>query len=257
MAGSKNNMIPLVLAVILALAAVFAVNRLISQRSFMAGEEMIDVVVATRSLTAGEMILDGAVTRKRIPKSAAPMKAISWSQVDMIMNQKMKVPVSQGDYIVLDDIGVGRGLSDMVGDGEWAVSISLNGGAITNRLRPGDEIAIIGTFSASSENESIIVGAKSNARKKRITTTILPRVRIISISGESNSNIVLALSPEQAQLLIDAQRVASLYPVLRRPGDNTNIDRLKTGMVDSVTYDKLLSGQKRIEVPAIPDQDVR
>ena len=49
MTGSKKNMIPLILAVVLALAAVLAVNRLISQRSFMAGEEMIDVVVMWRS----------------------------------------------------------------------------------------------------------------------------------------------------------------------------------------------------------------
>lgn len=204
MAGSKNNMIPLVLAVILALAAVFAVNRLISQRSFMAGEEMIDVVVATRSLTAGEMILDGAVTRKRIPKSAAPMKAISWSQVDMIMNQKMKVPVSQGDYIVLDDIGVGRGLSDMVGDGEWAVSISLNGGAITNRLRPGDEIAIIGTFTLKEEKKSAVLGQDGKESSRRITTVILPQVRIIALDGgkqQGGDEFVLSLPPQQAQML--------------------------------------------------------
>jgi hypothetical protein len=78
-------------------------------------------------------------------------------------------------------------------------------------------------------------------------------VRIVSIGGENSSTIVLSLKPEQAQLLIDAQRVASLYPALRRPNDETNLDRLKTGMVTPSTYDQLLSGQKLIELPAVPD----
>ena len=86
-----------------------------------------------------------------------------------------------------------------------------------------------------------------------MTATILPRVRIIGVSGEDKSTIVLSLKPEQAQLLIDAQRVASLYPALRRPNDDTNLDRLKTGMVSSSTYDQLLTGQKLIELPAVPD----
>ena len=46
MAGNKKNIIPLVLAVVLALAAVFAVNRLIGQKTPMAGEEIVEVVVA-------------------------------------------------------------------------------------------------------------------------------------------------------------------------------------------------------------------
>ena len=156
MAGNKKNIIPLVLAVVLALAAVFAVNRLIGQKTPMAGEEIVEVVVAARPLAPGDLINEGAFTKKQIPRSAAPSKAIGWNQTAMILNQKMKTSVSRGDYIVLDDIGVGRGLSDMVGDGEWAVSISLNGGAITSRLRPGDEIAIIGTFNLKETKKSAV-----------------------------------------------------------------------------------------------------
>ena len=256
MAGNKKNIIPLVLAVVLALAAVFAVNRLISQKAPLAGEELVEVVVAARSLAPGDLINEGAFTKKRIPRSAAPSKAIGWNQTSMILNQKMKSAVSRGDYIVLDDIGVGRGLSDMVGDGEWAVSISLNGGAITSRLRPGDEIAIIGSFTLKETRKSAVVGQKEKASERKITTVILPQVRILALDGnrqQGGEEFVLALPPKQAQMLLAAQAQGiELAPALRRPHDETNQNRTTTGLVDMETFYNLAQGVERTTIPAVP-----
>ena len=256
MAGNKKNIIPLVLAVVLALAAVFAVNRLIGQRTPMAGEEFVDVVVAARSLSAGDLINEGAFTKKRIPRSAAPSKAISWNQTAMILNQKMKAPVSRGDYIVLDDIGVGRGLSDMVGDGEWAVSISFNGGAITSRLRPGDEIAIMGTFTLKEEKKSAVLGQEGKESSRKITTVVLPRVRILALDGkreQGGDEFVLALPPQQAQMLLAAQAQGiELAPALRRPHDESNLNRTTVGLVDMKTFYDLAKGVERTNIPIVP-----
>lgn len=256
MAGNKKNIIPLVLAVILALAAVFAVNRLIGQKTPMAGEELVDVVVAARTLSPGDLINEGAFTKKRIPRSAAPSKAIGWNQTAMILNQKMKTSVSRGDYIVLDDIGVGRGLSDMVGDGEWAVSISLNGGAITNRLRPGDEIAIVGTFTLKEEKKSAVLGQNEKASSRKITTVILPQVRIIALDGnrqQGGDEFVLALPPQQAQMLLAAQAQGiELAPALRRPHDESNLNRTTIGLVDMKTFYDLTKGVERTHIPVVP-----
>ncbi len=256
MAGNKKNIIPLVLAVVMAIAAVFAVNRLIGQKTPMAGEEVIEVVVAARELKPGELINKEAFAPKLIPRSAAPSKAIVWNQAAMILNQKMKNPVSQGDYIVLDDIGVGRGLSDMVGDGEWAVSISLNGGAITNRLRPGDEIAIIGTFTLKEEKKSAVLGQSEKESSRKITTVILPLVRIIALDGnrqQGGDEFVLALPPQQAQMLLAAQSQGiELSPALRRPNDETNLNRTTVGLVDMKTFYDLAKGVERTNIPVVP-----
>ncbi len=258
MAGNKKNVIPLVLAVILALAAVFAVHRLIGQKTPMGEEEMMSVVVAARSLAPDELINDGAITKKVIPRSAAPSKAIGWHQTAMILNQKMKTSVSKGDYIVLDDIGVGRGLSDMVGDGEWAVSISLNGGAITSRLRPGDEIAIIGTYMLKEKNQSPVIGQEAKVSSRKITTVILPQVRILALDGnrqQGGDEFVLALPPSQAQMLLGAQaQGVELSPALRKPHDETNLNRTTTGMIDSETFDNLALGVERTLVPVVPSK---
>ena len=256
MAGNKKNIIPLVLAVVLALAAVFAVNRLIGQKTPMAGEEIVEVVVAARPLAPGDLINEGAFTKKQIPRSAAPSKAIGWNQTAMILNQKMKTSVSRGDYIVLDDIGVGRGLSDMVGDGEWAVSISLNGGAITNRLRPGDEIAIVGTFTLKEEKKSAVMGQDGKSAERRITTVILPQVRILALDGnrqQGGDEFVLALPPQQAQMLLAAQSQGiELAPALRRPNDESNLNRTTVGLVDMKTFYDLAKGVERTNIPVVP-----
>ncbi len=249
-----KNVIPLILAVVLGMAAVFGVKHVLAERE-TTQTAMIEIVAAAQDVPLNSMLTENSLMKKVAPRNALPAKAIPWEQRQMLLKQKTLRVIPHGDYIQWSDVGTSGGVSDLIGEGEWAVSVPFSDSAIASSLRPGDEIAIIGTFSASPENETIVVGSNQNKAKKRITATILPRVRIISIGGESGSTIVLSLNPEQAQLLIDAQRVANLYPALRRPHDDTNIDRLKTGMVDSVTYDKLLTGQKRIELPAVPESN--
>ena len=53
-----KNSIPLILAVVLGLAAVFAVGRVISS-NIAQQEETIDVVAAQRDIPAGEILADG------------------------------------------------------------------------------------------------------------------------------------------------------------------------------------------------------
>ena len=256
MAGNKRNNIPLVLAVVLALAAVFAVNRLVSQKTQGTSEEMVRVITAGRNLEAGTLIDEGACAPKVIPRSAAPSKAIEWRQRDQIKNHKMINAVSQGDYITLDDIGVDGGLSDMLGYGEWAVSISLNGGAITSRLHPGDEIAIIGTFDQTETVKSTVVGQEAKEVSRKITTVSLPQVRILALDvnrQQGGDQFVLSLPPQQAQILLAAEEQGiSLSPALRKKLDDSNLNRITTGLVDSETFNNLAQGVERSTIPAEP-----
>lgn len=258
MAGNRKNIIPLVLAVILALAAVFAVNRLITEKGYMAGEDRIEVLVAARNLAVGDLINEGAYTKKMIPRSAAPSKSILWDQRNMVLGLKTKAQISEGDYIALDEIGEGGGLSDMVGEGEWAVSISLNGGAITRQLRPGDEIAIIGTFTLREEKKSSLSGEKTESTTRRITTVVLPQVRILGLDGnkqQGGDEFILSLPPSQAQMLLAAQAQGiDLSPALRKPHDENNLNRTTIGYIDSETFNNLAVGVERTLIPVVPSK---
>lgn len=245
-----KNFIPLILAVVLGLAAVFGIRHLLAERE-TASAATVAVVVAAQDVPANTVLTESALAKRDVPRNAVPAKAITWQQRALILRQKSLRKVMRGDYILWSDMGRSDGVSSLIGEGEWAISVPFSDSAIGAMLRPGDEIAIVGTFDAEAAKVADNKDGKST--RARVTATILPRVRIVSIGGENSSTIVLSLKPEQAQLLIDAQRVASLYPALRRPNDDTNLDRLKTGMVTTSTYDKLLSGQKLIELPAVPD----
>lgn len=256
MADNKKNVIPLVLAVVLALAAVFAVNRLLTQKNAVSQENMIDVVVAGRNLVADELIASGSIYKKSIPRSAAPSKVVPWQQRSMIINLKMQRAVSKGDYISFDTIGADRGLSDMLGEGEWAIPITLSGGAITSRLRPGDEIALIGTYTLTEVKKATLAGQKSEESSRKVTLVVLPRVRILALNAnvqQGGDQFVLALPPAQAQILFAAQEHGvSLSPALRKPHDNTNMNRTTAGLVDKETFNNLALGVERTLLPVVP-----
>ena len=80
----NKNIIPLILAVVLGLAAVYAVNRLLLQKNSLAEEEMIEVIAAARNLQPGDVLTEGSYTKKKIQKSARPAKAILWAQSSII-----------------------------------------------------------------------------------------------------------------------------------------------------------------------------
>lgn len=252
-----KNYIPLVLAVLLGLSAVFAVSRLLSSRR-EASEETLSVVAAARDIAAGDEMTDDAVMRKVVAVSARPAQAVAWSAASMIQGQKALRPIAAGDYILLSDIGLSRSMANIVGEGEWAVTINAGESGIARFLQPGDEVAVIGTFNIESAASSMDVTADVSNLTKQATVVLLPRVRVLDISrpvdGEGpTGEILLALPPPQAQALIAAERQAVMLTLaLRRPGDETAINRLDAGMVDEQTFASLLTGLKSVTVPAVP-----
>jgi len=64
--------------------------------------------------------------------------------------------------------------------------------------------------------------------------------------------LILALPPQQAQVLIAAQGKSRLTLALRRPGDDAAINRIDTGMVNEETFDKLMQGLNTFEMPPVP-----
>lgn len=248
-----KNSIPLILAVVLGLAAVFAVGRVISS-NLSQQEETVEVVAAQRDIQAGEIIADGYYRPKKIPRSALPAQAILWNKAKMLNGQKMLAGKSAGDYIYLSDFQT-QGIGNVVGEGEWAVAIQLPSRSIASMLKPGDEVAIVATFQVE-EKQKNADNEQTNA--KEVTTVLFPRVRVLEIGGglsasDMSGTLVLQLPPQQAQTLIAASRVASLYPALRRPNDTSALNRLDAGVVDASTFRKLLEGQESVVVPKIPN----
>lgn len=247
-----KNKIPLVIAVLLGLAAVFAVNRSLGRKA-EGKEDKTTIVTAARQIHEGEVLTESALSPRVVPASALPAKAIPWNQRKTVENQKTKRAIVTGDYIQWSDIGIGRGIGEVVGEGEWAVSVNFPESAVTASLRPGDEIAIIATFNATVTVAGKTPGEKPVTRSRKNTAVLLPCVRIIGI-GKNGSEVVLALPPGQAQTLIAAQREADLYPALRKFNDTGNMNRKALGLVDESTFSNLVQDVAPIAIPENPGQ---
>jgi len=252
-----KNFIPLILAVLLGLAAVLAVGRLLQARK-QAVEKTTTVVAVARDVVAGDVLTADSIMEKKVPVSARPAQAIFWSRSEMVVGQKALRAIAQGDYVLLSDVGLSRSMGDIVGKGEWAVSLTVPPGGIARIVQPGDEVAVIGTFKVKSKVKTADLSAAPEEVAREATVVLFPRVRVLEVgatssNGEATSGeLILALPPPQAQVLIAAQAKARLTLALRRPGDDAAINRLDTGMVNEETFDKLLQGLEAVEMPKIP-----
>jgi Flp pilus assembly protein CpaB len=255
-----KNFIPLVLAVLLGLAAVLAVGRLLKERT-KAKEKTTTVVAVARDVAAGDVLTADSIMKKEVALSARPAQSIFWSRAEVVVGQKAMRSIIQGDYVLLSDVGLSRSMADIVGEGEWAVSLAVPPGGIARIVQPGDEVAVIGTFRIKSQVKSADLSAAIQEVSKEATMVLFPRVRVLDVGAmasargaeESGSGeIILALPPQQAQVLVAAQRKAQLTIALRRPGDESAINRMDPGMVDELTFDNLLQGMESVQLPKIP-----
>jgi Flp pilus assembly protein CpaB len=224
-------------------------------------EGMVQVVAATRDLGVKEEILDGYIWAREIPESALSSRHVLWSKATMILGQAMLRSIAKNDFIMLNDVGMSKSLNLLVGEGEWAVPVTFSDNGITQFLQPGDEIAILGTFSIKKSIPSKDLSAEPVVIEERATSVIFPSVRILDIGsgdgisreeGNNERAVIVALPPQQAATLVAAQRVAELYPALRRANDSSSLNRLDGGVVDDTTFSELRKGLTPVKIPEIP-----
>lgn len=254
-----KNFVPLVLAVFLGLAAVLAVGRLLRAQQ-QPDEDTVEVVASVRTIEEGAEITDDMIRAKRIPLSADPAQSIRWFRRDMVIGQRALRPVAENDYVLLSDVGLSRSLANVVGEGEWAVSLKLASGGIGRLVQPGDEVAVIGHFSVESRIRSADLAAAQETEQTDATLVLFPRVRVLDVGGGTTqglaggTEIILALPPPQAQALLSAYRRGDIEVALRRPNDDSGLNRLDAGVVDDRTFEDLLQGLEPVAVPLVPDQ---
>ena len=82
-----KNIIPLVVSVILGLAAVYLVSKLLFENKNADLENKVSVVVAARDLNAHDELSQGSLTYKDIPESAVPRNALLWENVSLAYGQ--------------------------------------------------------------------------------------------------------------------------------------------------------------------------
>ena len=232
-----KNTIPLIMAVLLGLAAVFSVHRTIAGATTKK-EATETMVVASVKLSRNKPVAASMCGTKTIPKSAyLPGRHILSSQIPRIEGVNVLRDIPKGSYVLFDDLQSGSGgQSDMVGFGEFVVAVKFQNSPLLAHLKPLDEIAIAAMQNVQVKKET---GAMEENRKYRYRTerrlsVLFPYVKVLDVSDGS---VLVSAEPQKALQLIAASQSFPLYPLLRRTGDLSN--NMDVGVGGSVSWEDL------------------
>jgi Flp pilus assembly protein CpaB len=268
--SAMKNIIPLVVSVILGLAAVFFVSKMIVNQNASQKQSMVSITVAARDIAANDELTQGMLTYKSIPASIVPQNALLWKNVNLAYGQKLSHAVSANEFIMLNDIREQSTLSESCRQGEWTIPVTFSDPALVKMLMPGDEIAIIATRSAAKVNVAPTSDAASGKPvvldNQKVTSVLLPCVQVLGMGGSNGSfrepnsatsTIFISLPPQQAVVVLAAQREAELYPVLRKKNDSFALNRKDGGVFTSAMFDTLQKNIPTAELPLVPNKDHR
>ena len=250
-----KNMIPLIVAVVLGLAAVFAVSRALTRNvSGQYGKE-VTVLVANGNLKHGNVVSSENFRKATVPATYVPKQHILGDQDASILGQTLVRDIAAGDYILWNDFGRQSSVGESVGEGEWAVPITFeNGRQVSKLLKAGDEIAVIGMFNVEEEvkSSSADASAKPESVTRLVTSVLFPQERIMGLTPDGS--VLLSLPPQKALIAIAAQNLnsAKLFAVLRRPHDGKATSRKENGQFDCQAFSDMLMGCPKVQIPDQP-----
>ncbi|MGN0833630.1 MAG: SAF domain-containing protein [Kiritimatiellia bacterium] len=252
-----KNVIPLIVAVVLGLVAVLAVNRTLAKSDKGHSGNKIVVLVANGNLKSGHVVGKESFRSVEVPLAYAPKQHVLGDQRMSIVGQMLTRDVAAGDYIQWNDLGQSRGTGESVGEGEWAVSVGFQNADLVKMLKPGDEIAIVGMFDVAVEKaaKSADVDAEKTIEHKKVTTVLFPQMRIMELTDAGT--VLFSVPPQQAMTLLAAQEQATLYAALRRPHDEKATNRKDSGVFDGTAFAKMLSGCPEITIPDKPFNKIK
>ncbi|MBR4665680.1 MAG: hypothetical protein IKO93_17585 [Lentisphaeria bacterium] len=246
-----KNIIPVIVAVVLGLAGVFAVNRIVSKQS-VKPEEKIMICAASRTLKANETVSEEYIYPKAVSVSSLPQQYIAYDNRNMVIGQKTLFPIAKNDYILLSNVGTTSSMSNVLSDGEWGCPVKFSDTTLLNVIQPGDEIAIIALY----QYRQIIkrekdVNAKAEEITRQVATVLYPQVRVLEKRG---SSIIISMPPQQAIALTAIQQRAQLFPLLRKANDSKGLNRKAGGIFElsNEFFAELADGLQKIEIPSVP-----
>jgi len=234
---------PLIVAIVLGFLAVLVSIRAIKMKEaeVTRGWELEDVVVAATDVQPGTFLSNDVVQISKMPRKFVYESVLVPGDMEVALGREVLVPVKRGEpvhWYQLQGIKALERLSKAVRKRGRAITIGVNErSAVGQWVRPNDHIDVLGTFRDPGSNQMVAV-------------TLLQNVIVLATGQQgANSNpgtstketdygtiTVLAL-PEEAEILVLAQEMGSLYLSLRNSEDisifeeraRTTIDTLLTG----------------------------
>ena len=241
-----KNVLPVIIAVLLGIAAVLAVRSRLA-RSEAAPEAIATLIVTAQEIPAGTEITDQMLAWKTLPLSNRPATGLSWTERQLLLGQKSARDIPIGDFVLANDVLPRGRLAEQIRAGFWAVPLRLEDSFLLELIEVGDEIAVISTLEVPEQVVSANMQEESQVTVSMATVTLFPQVKVL---GRQEGQIILELKPDQAQALIAAQSSQRLSVALRRTSDESFPARQQVKMVTAATFARALTNQ--LESVVIP-----
>lgn len=163
------------------------------------------------------------------------------------------MPIKQGQVIMWSDLVTERhgGFESVVPAGERAFSVKLSGGVKGGLLQPSDHVDILASFALPETKRE--QGDKNTAswreRSDMVNIVLLQNVTVLAVgetytgaTAEMNeaSEITVAVTLPEAQLLMFAEKHGDLGAVLRRQDDMQTVKREELPRITFQEIEKLV-----------------
>jgi pilus assembly protein CpaB len=244
MAAPKR--LPLIIGIVLAVAAVVLINVYISDREQQIQNKVEQaavewqknqaaVLVARRNIPQGSTIDPEVLETKIIPNQYIQPQAVT--SLDRISGMVVAVPIAKGEQITLNKLLTTsrarvQSLAMATPVGKRAITISVdNIAALSGMIRAGDYVDVLAVLPIPVQ----VAGGKEV--NQPTTFSLFQNVLVLAVgkqlvSGETGSSryekesqsssplITLALAPQEANLIIFVQEQGRIRLVLRSPADS-------------------------------------
>ncbi|MCB9554502.1 MAG: Flp pilus assembly protein CpaB [Deltaproteobacteria bacterium] len=229
---------PLIIAV--TLGATAAGLTYLQQRAWRAeateGWKLEKIIVAATDLEVGSVLTSDSIETAEIPRRFAYDSFIKPSDLEVALNQTVVSRIPRGEPVQFFQLQGARtrgGIAHAVPKGGRAVTIDVNErSALGMLLRPNDHVDVLGTFRDPRNSQTVAVTLLQNVIVLATgKATSAMRVR----QGEANySTITLRVMPGEAEILVLAQEMGSLYLTLRSRDDISHYEETARTTIDTV-----------------------
>ena len=242
--------VPLIIAVVLGVVAVIVALNAIKrkEREVTRGWELEDVIVAGADVQPGASLTTDSVSVSKMPRKFRYDSVLVPADMEVALGREVIVPIKQGEPIhwyQLQGIRQLERLSRAVRKRGRAVSIDVNErSAVGNWVRPNDHVDVLGTFRDPNSNQMVAVTLLQNVIV--LATGQVTAATQSTRSSTEYGTITLLVLPEEAEILVLAQELGSLYLSLRNAEDISIFEeRARTTISTLLTGERVKKLQQR------------
>ncbi len=207
------------------------------------GGEPVLVLVARQDLPVGSTLQEGAFAAQPIPEAYVDGRHILAVERERVLGIRLRNALKAGERILWTDLatssGNDRGLAALVRSGYRAFTMQVDqASTLAGLLQPGDRVDVLHTTERAG---------------RPVTLTLLQNVLVLAIGRRTASlegahdevasaeEVTVSVTPEQAQLLAEAQNMGMLRLVMRAPDDIGIVE----GMPETTPEDVVRAEKRR------------